>query len=280
MCCVLVGQMKSALLEIRDGFWPDRIIIECSGSAFPATLAFQLRELERETGDFKMDAIITVIDAENFMGYEDTSPTARMQASYTDLLVINKWEEVPERQLDIVLDHLHTLNDLTPKVKASRTTGVDLSLLFGLDSKAFREPMPLVASDHDREVQTFTILKGAERSVHHHCGSEGECGGEGHDHLAVEPRKVGEVEGLDRSLLLDALHSLSKESIWRVKGFVRLLPENQVYILNWAFGRYELDLSTAQTVSPAIQLTVMGQRGEMKRLVHRFAEKLGGSVRV
>lgn len=105
-CCVLVGQMKSALLEIRgenrwrnrladlthsvtDSFWPDRIIIECSGSAFPATLAFQLRELERETGgDFKMDAIITVIDAENFMGYEDTSPTARMQASYTDLLVI------------------------------------------------------------------------------------------------------------------------------------------------------------------------------------------------
>ena len=99
--------MKSALLEIRgkvyclftrttnlthptaDTFRPDRIIIECSGSAFPATLAFQLRELERETGgDFKMDAIITVIDAENFMGYEDTSPTARMQASYTDLLVI------------------------------------------------------------------------------------------------------------------------------------------------------------------------------------------------
>ena len=105
-CCVLVGQMKSALLEIRgedrwsnqitlilyfvaDSFWPDRVIIECSGSAFPATLAFQLRELERETGgDFKLDAIITVIDAENFMGYEDTSPTARMQASYTDLLVI------------------------------------------------------------------------------------------------------------------------------------------------------------------------------------------------
>lgn len=97
--------MKSALLEIRgkarwpnriashvstaDNFWPDRIIIECSGSAFPATLAFQLRELERETGgDFKLDAIITVIDAENFMGYEDSSPTARMQASYTDLLVI------------------------------------------------------------------------------------------------------------------------------------------------------------------------------------------------
>jgi len=60
-----------------------------SGSAFPATLAFQIRELERETdGDLSLDAIVTVIDAENFTGYEDTSPTARMQASYTDVILI------------------------------------------------------------------------------------------------------------------------------------------------------------------------------------------------
>ena len=59
------------------------------GSAFPATLAFQLRELERETeGDLRLDSIVTVIDAENFTGYEDTSPTAKMQASYTDVILI------------------------------------------------------------------------------------------------------------------------------------------------------------------------------------------------
>lgn len=92
-----------------EKFRPDRIFIECSlvtlrflsringmlqdpipsGSAFPATLAFQIRELERETNDdLKLDAIVTVIDAENFTGYEDTSPTAKMQASYTDLILI------------------------------------------------------------------------------------------------------------------------------------------------------------------------------------------------
>jgi G3E family GTPase len=60
-----------------------------SGSAFPATLAFQIRELERETArDLRLDAIVTVIDAENFIGYEDTSPTAKMQSSYTDVLLI------------------------------------------------------------------------------------------------------------------------------------------------------------------------------------------------
>lgn len=59
------------------------------GSAFPATLAFQIRELERETdGGLKLDAIVTVIDAENFVGYEDTSTTAKMQAQYSDILLI------------------------------------------------------------------------------------------------------------------------------------------------------------------------------------------------
>lgn len=67
----------------------DAFLIYFRGSAFPATLAFQIHQLERDTGgDFKLDAIVTVVDAENFIGYEDTSPTAKMQASYTDIILI------------------------------------------------------------------------------------------------------------------------------------------------------------------------------------------------
>lgn len=140
--------------------------------------------------------------------------------------------------------------------------------------------MPVVVPDHDQEVQTFTILKGAEGPFHHHSGSGDGCR-ECHDHPQVEPIRVDDTtnsKGVERSLLVDALRSLSKESIWRVKGFIRLLPENQIYILNWAFGRFELDLCNNEDVFPVIQFTAMGKRGEMKRLVHRFAEKLGASV--
>ena len=122
-------------------------------------------------------------------------------------------------------------------------------------------------------------MKGAEEPARHHCGSADGCGTEGHDHPEVEPIKMDGTNGVERSLLLDALSSLSKESIWRVKGFVRLLPENQVHILNWAFGRYELELCNTQHIFPVIKITIMGKRGEMKRLVHRFAEKFGASVR-
>lgn len=50
-----------------------------SGSAFPATLALRIRELEPK--GFKLDGVVTVIDCVNFQGYEDTSPSAKVLLS-------------------------------------------------------------------------------------------------------------------------------------------------------------------------------------------------------
>ncbi|KAI3604325.1 hypothetical protein WG66_008179 [Moniliophthora roreri] len=259
-CCVLVGQMRTALLEIRD-----RIIIECSGSAFPATLAFQIRELERQTnGGLKLDSIITVIDAENFMGYEDTSPTAKMQASYTDVILINKWEHASERQLDAVLDHLHTLNDLTPKIRC-KGREVDPNLIFGLESKLFQDKNTYSAPSHNNEVETLRV-GGGNPSHRHTDGCGCETIEEGSDNQPVP----------DRAKLEEALQVLSRESVWRVKGFIRL-ADGKDYILNWAFGRFDLTKSAeeGQSRRSVIDLTVMGERGEVRRAIKPFTRILG-----
>ncbi|EAU85635.2 cytoplasmic protein [Coprinopsis cinerea okayama7 len=287
MCCVLVGQMQSALVEIKDKFNPDRIIIECSGSAFPATLAFQIRQLEKDSnGGFKLDSIITVIDAENFTGYEDTSPTARMQASYSDIILINKWEHVSDRQLDIVMDHLHTLNDLTPKIRCEGRTGVDPSLIFGLDSQLFRlEEKEEHAQNrsnghhHHDEVQTLTILS-----------------------------RPGSTS-LSRSTVEKVLEGVSKEAVYRIKGFLRIGPVEELggpddkgttpesdsvpkqapgttidenLILNWAFGRWDFTPypNPSDNISETIRLTVMGERGStLRKAAKELAEALGAEVR-
>ncbi|KAF8311082.1 cobW-domain-containing protein [Clavulina sp. PMI_390] len=279
MCCVLVGQMKTAILEIREKFRPDRIIIESSGSAFPATLAFQIRELERETtGDLKLDAIVTVIDAENFVGYEDTSTTAKMQAQYSDILLINKWEHVSMRQLDIVMDHLFTLNELTPKIKCIGRNGVDPSLLFGIDSKLFQSP-----DDHSTH--------GTGDSDHHHHHQED---GSQHDEVEVATILAREDSPsssatITRDALDKALATLPKDVIYRVKGYVPLAPSTastpmsspEVVILNWAFGRIEITphVSASQDSPSQLRLSVMGERGEVKRKwAVRLADALGGVV--
>ncbi|KAL1689277.1 CobW/HypB/UreG, nucleotide-binding domain-containing protein [Schizophyllum commune] len=252
MCCVLVGQMQNALLEIRDKYRPDRIFIECSGSAFPATLAFQIRELERQTGgDLKLDAIITVIDAENFVGYEDTSPTAKMQASYSDVILINKWEHVSERDLDIVYDHLHTLNDLTPKIRCKGRAGVDPSLIFGLDTQLFKDGAESFGdAAHNDEVETVTV--------------------------ATQPITTASAP-ISEATLTSALAALSRESVWRVKGFVDLEGKGP-HILNWAFGRYDLVPTTTTSASSGVKLTVMGERGEVKRAARKLAAALGAEL--
>ncbi|KAH9838698.1 cobW-domain-containing protein [Rhodofomes roseus] len=284
MCCVLVGQMKTALLEIREKYRPDRIIIECSGSAFPATLAFQIRELERETErDLRLDAIVTVIDAENFTGYEDTSPTAKMQASYTDVILINKWEHISDRALDILIDHLNTLNDTTPKVRCEGRAGVDPDLIFGLDSKLFLAEAEHPSENHHDEVETATIYRGAKPphpAGHPHThGDSCTCSAAAPLAGASDTPPVDEASDvISEETLTAALDGLSKETIWRVKGFVR--TAKGVHILNWAFGRSDLSACSADGLRDggSVLLTVMGERGEVKRVARRFAEKIGASV--
>ncbi|KAI0784472.1 cobW-domain-containing protein [Abortiporus biennis] len=299
MCCILVGQMKTALLEIREKFRPDRIIIECSGSAFPATLAFQIRELERETNrDLRLDAIVTVIDAENFSGYEDNSPTARMQASYTDLILINKSEHISERSLDILIDHLNTLNDLTPKILCEGRNGVDPGFLFGLDSKLFMDKEQSIDASHHSEVETATIHKGrnplkkARRTIGHQEHVHGDvshpcdCNLE-HDHNDHRPTHESidgmSIDGLhvEESLLVDSLSSLSKETTWRVKGFIRI--EKGLHILNWAFGRFDLTPFDETHLDEkdrldVVKFTVMGERGEVKKVARKLAAALGAEL--
>ena len=53
---------------------PARIIVETSGSAFPAPIAIQIRKLTRENEGIHLDSIITVVDSVHFRGYEVPPP--------------------------------------------------------------------------------------------------------------------------------------------------------------------------------------------------------------
>lgn len=138
ICCNLVGQLDTALEELRNTVNPDRIVIETSGSAFPATLAMEVNRLARDTnGAYLLDGVVTVIDVENWKGYEDTSYTAKIQARYTDLIVLNKWEIAGERRLDECLDRVGDLEVQVATVKSDRGR-VPVDLVFGVDGALAR----------------------------------------------------------------------------------------------------------------------------------------------
>ncbi|KAJ3173291.1 hypothetical protein HK101_011078 [Irineochytrium annulatum] len=287
MCCVLVGQMKVALMEIKEKFNPDRIIIETSGSAFPAPIAWQIRQIADE--GFVLDGIITVIDCVNFTGYEDTSYTAKMQAKYTDVILLNKHELVTERELETVMDHVYELNEDTPKIKCEGEHGVSPDLLFGLDTRLFEldvnggpiggdgEGAPVPGSrqleHHNREVDLIQLCDPPLDSA---CDRGEGCDHAGHQ--TANPYHKSDVAiTVKASVTEDSIRAflgtLSKENIYRVKGFVKLA--DGLYLINWAFERFTLTKMKREGETSAfnVRITVMGV--ELRRLLQQFADGFG-----
>ena len=285
ICCNLIGQLSDALLQLRTEVEPDRIIIETSGSAFPATLAMEVNRLAHShPGMFILDGVISVIDVENWQGYEDTSYTAKLQARYTDLIVFNKWEVVPEQRFEECLDRVGDLELNTAWVK-SRKGWVHHDLVVGIDGA-------LIAKEG---ISAASSSSGLDSSGHGH--------GHGHDHqsevevLSISIASESRTSTIDIDALEELLLAAPKDEVYRIKGFLRAsrppadssgndaaAPDvpgsggESYYALNWAFGRWnytrlDSDPSDDERFKTAtLRLTMILARGESKKWQKRVQE--------
>lgn len=240
ICCNLVGQLGDALDTLRTSVKPDRIIVETSGSAFPATLALEVNRLARESGNYVLDGVIVVIDVENWKGYEDTSYTAKMQAKYTDLIVLNKWEPVSERKYEECLDRLGDLELQVATVKSDKGK-VDYKVLLGLDSALAKKLDAEHDLDHSHEEHTHEQKEDHQEEV---------------EVLSITLYSTAnKTQGVDLEALETFLFSCPKDEIYRIKAILSTTssppnsdgssanPSHPVgtlhrYILNWAFSRW------------------------------------------
>ncbi|KAE8349516.1 CobW/HypB/UreG, nucleotide-binding domain-containing protein [Aspergillus coremiiformis] len=291
ICCNLVGQLSDALNQLRDEVNPDRIVIETSGSAFPATLAMEVNRLGREQpGSFVLDGVISVIDVENWEGYEDTSYTAKLQAKYTDLIIFNKWEKVSERRLDLCLDRVGDLEVQTPYVKSDKGR-VDKDVLLGIDGALFAKE------------EGAGLTDGYQDHDHDHK----------HDHqsevevLSVTLKSAQPEQTINVSTLEQLLLSAPKEEVYRIKGIMRCSAQSppaessdalhepssvsaapcqdgatRHYILNWAFGRWTFTPSevVAEAAEPnvAARITLILARYESGKWKKKL--EAGGLVQI
>ncbi|KAL1974309.1 hypothetical protein VTN31DRAFT_4513 [Thermomyces dupontii] len=301
ICCNLVGQLGDALAQLRDEVKPDRIVIETSGSAFPATLVMEVKRIAQEQKEkkeknasngvdndddsFVLDGVISVIDVENWTGYEDTSYTAKMQARYTDLIIFNKWELCPEERFEVCLDRLGDLelDPPTPWVKSDRGR-VDKDVLLGIDGA-------LVAKAGGND----DISAALSHHAHDHDGHDSNHQSEV-EVLSVTLRQnapptddndAGVTHAIDVPAFETLLGSASKEEVYRIKGVILVSAQDTApqgsdptfptptypamdarsrpYILNWAFGRWTFTPAPSMengTDVPLARLTLILARGE------------------
>ena len=226
--------------------------METSGSAFPAPIAIQIRMLARENKGIHLDSIITVIDCVNFRGYEDNSYTAKLQAKYTDIILMNKHQLVSETEYEECLDHVYTLNEDTPVIKSYErdNVAVDPDLIFGLDTRLFEELK-----------EKYMIDGYVDDDNHHHHSTE----------VDLIQLESSAGESIPREKLEEILDTCVKEEIYRIKGFVKIEGEG-MSILNFAFGRWEITPVTRNLKDGerGVRLTVMLARGEGRQWQREF----------
>jgi G3E family GTPase len=203
ICCALTGPFYHAMNELVETVHPDRILIEASGVADPATVALMLSSHPK----VYRDGVIAIIDTVNFEGYKNLSLTARRQAEFTDLIVFNKIELVDLPRKQAVVGYVRELNENSPIVEAP-LGNINPDFIFGLDTYNLSNLLHKDEIDYKNDCHRKTHLED-ER---------------------IEIFKIEFINPVDLVKIREVLDNLPPNII-RVKGFVKT-KENQLKIIN------------------------------------------------
>ncbi len=129
VCCAVRGDLQKALRSLLSqrtrGEIPDfrRVVIETSGLADPAPIAYTLLSEAVLRHHFRLSGIITTIDAVNGAGQLGRFAEAVKQASMADRLIVTKTDLSDESSLRALRARLRALNVAAPIVEASGIAG-------------------------------------------------------------------------------------------------------------------------------------------------------------
>ena len=121
ICCTVRGDLSELLDEMYDRIKDfDGVLIETTGLADPAPVAQTFFVDERVTGRYKLDGIITVVDAKHIIPrIEEEKPEgieneAVEQLAFADRILLNKIDLVSEEEIKEVEVKIKSINGSAP----------------------------------------------------------------------------------------------------------------------------------------------------------------------
>jgi G3E family GTPase len=173
ICCTVRGD----LIRIFQGLMKrskkfDGIIIETTGLANPAPVAQTFFVDEGVRAKARLDAIITVVDAKNFLARLADSEEAAAQVAFADVIVLNKLDLVTPEELAEVEKRIGDINRFA---KIHRTTRSDVPVTDILDIGAFDlariqafDPDFLEVDDHGHSEGVNSVSFEVSRPIDQH----------------------------------------------------------------------------------------------------------------
>ncbi|HEY4988432.1 MAG TPA: GTP-binding protein [Opitutaceae bacterium] len=135
ICCSVRGDLiriLGRLLKRKDRL--DGILIETTGLANPAPVAQTFFSDDEMRRNFRLDAIVTVVDAKHIAAHLDTGDESVKQVAFADVILLNKTDLVPAGELDALEARIRGINAVA---SISRTRDCDIPLDRVLDVGGF-----------------------------------------------------------------------------------------------------------------------------------------------
>jgi G3E family GTPase len=226
ICCTMRGDLVSTLEDLirrRDNGRIEpfgRVVIETTGLADPApvlnTVALHPYLMLR----YRIDGVITVVDAVHGAATLDAHEEAVRQAAVADCIVLTKLDLLADdpARVSALRERLHTLNPAAEQVVGPAATAPRL-----LAASLFRNAALLAAAAHDHREHHDHHTHGHDHHAHDHAG---------HRHGRHDDRVGSFVLTADTPLqpasldmFLDLLRAAHGPALLRVKGLVGLSDE-------------------------------------------------------
>ena len=126
ICCTVRGDLiriLGRLMKRKDRL--DAILIETTGLANPAPVAQTFFTDPEMKEQFRLDAIVTLVDAKHIHLHLGDSPEAVKQIAFADVILLNKTDLVAPAELDALEKRIKSINAVA---RVHRTQNADIAI--------------------------------------------------------------------------------------------------------------------------------------------------------
>jgi G3E family GTPase len=187
ICCTVRGDLMRTLSDLRGRrekgeLSYERVMIETTGMANPGPVC-QTFFMDDDVAEyFRLDAVITVVDAKHGMQTLDTQPEAQKQVGFADRIMVSKKDLVSDDEYEALRRRLVRMNpraeiesvhfgqaDLKTIIDIS---GFNLNTILDIDPEFLEQTHPDAAHDHGHN----------HNHDHNHDHDHAHCDHPDHDH--------------------------------------------------------------------------------------------------
>ena len=174
LCCTLrtdIADMLKSILMVKEqnGIRVDRVLFETTGLADPAPIAQTFINVPFLNEHFILDAVLTVVDAKNFLYQTAHQPEPAKQVGFADKIFMSKHSLVDETIYAKVVNEVRSINAFA-EIQDLDARPVHMSDMFGLELFYASEKKILEMQEH------------AEEEYCEECGHTHAHGDHDHDH--------------------------------------------------------------------------------------------------